>query len=73
VLFDPELKLGETYMDGTLIVEQGSIADVLALLLGQERLDARNWALPRALRYLFRRLQQLNLRSRARTNVGSWG
>jgi cyclopropane-fatty-acyl-phospholipid synthase len=69
VLFDPELKLGEAYMDGTLIVEQGSIADVLALLLRQERLDARNWALPRALRYLFRRLQQLNLRSRARTNV----
>ena len=69
VLFDPELKLGEAYMDGTLIVEQGSIADVLALLLGQERLDARNWALPRAMRYLFRRLQQFNLRSRARTNV----
>ena len=69
VLFDPELKLGEAYMDGTLIVEQGSIADVLALLLGQERLGARNWALPRALRYLFRRLQQFNLRARARTNV----
>jgi cyclopropane-fatty-acyl-phospholipid synthase len=69
VLFDPELKLGEAYMDGTLIVEQGSIADVLALLLGQEHLGAHNWALPRALRYLFRRLQQFNLRSRARTNV----
>ena len=38
VLFDPELKLGEAYMDGTFIVEQGSMADVLALLLGQERL-----------------------------------
>jgi len=69
VLLDPELKLGEAYMDGTLIVEQGSIAEVLALLLGQERLGARNWALPRALRYLFRRMQQLNLRSRSRTNV----
>src|SRR5262249_2742984 len=45
------------------------IADVLALLFGQERLGARNWALPRALRYLFRRLQQFNLRARARTNV----
>ena len=69
VLLDPELKLGEAYMDGTLIVEQGSIAEVLALLLGQERLGARNWALLRALRYLFRRMQQLNLRSRSRTNV----
>ena len=68
VLFDPELKLGEAYMDGTFIVEQGSMADVLALLLGQEHLG-RNWALPRALRYLFRRLQQFNFRSRSRTNV----
>jgi cyclopropane-fatty-acyl-phospholipid synthase len=69
VLFDPELKLGEAYMDGTLIVERGSIADVLALLLGQDHLGAPNWALPRALRYLFRRLQQFNLRARSRTNV----
>jgi cyclopropane-fatty-acyl-phospholipid synthase len=32
VMLDPELRLGETYMDGTLIVEQGSIAEVLAVL-----------------------------------------
>jgi cyclopropane-fatty-acyl-phospholipid synthase len=69
VLFDPELKLGEAYMDGSLIVERGSIADLLALLLAQERLRGRNWLLPRLLRYLFRRLQQFNLRSRSRTNV----
>ncbi len=69
VLMDPELKLGEAYMDGTLVVEQGSIADVLAILLRQEPIAAPNWALPRFVRYLFRRLQQLNLRSRARHNV----
>jgi cyclopropane-fatty-acyl-phospholipid synthase len=69
VLLDPELKLGEAYMDGTLVVEQGSIADLLGLLLTQERLGGRNWALPRLVRYLFRRLQQFNLRSRSRSNV----
>ena len=69
MLFDPELKLGEAYMDGTLIVTRGSIADVLALLLRQEPFGASNWALPRALRYLFRRLQQFNRRSRSRNNV----
>jgi cyclopropane-fatty-acyl-phospholipid synthase len=69
VLLDPELKLGEAYMDGTLAVEQGSIADLLGLLLTQERLGGRNWALPRLVRYLFRRLQQFNLRSRSRSNV----
>ena len=37
VLLDPELKLGEAYMDGTFVVERGSIVDVLAILFGQER------------------------------------
>ena len=35
VLLDPELKLGEAYMDGTLRVEEGTIADLLAIVLGQ--------------------------------------
>ena len=71
VLLDPELKLGEAYMDGGLVVEQGSIADVLAILLSQERVSAaRDWAwLPRLFRHLFRRLQQYNPRSRSRQNV----
>ena len=69
VLVDPELKLGEAYMDGTLVVEQGSIADVLAVLLRQEPIAAPNWAITRLVRYLFRRLQQFNWRSRARNNV----
>src|ERR1700722_9733302 len=70
VLLDPELKLGESYMDGTFIVEQGSIADVLEILLSQDRIAAPNWALPhRIIRYLLRRLQQFNPRSRARNNV----
>jgi cyclopropane-fatty-acyl-phospholipid synthase len=70
VLLDPELKLGEAYMDGTLIVERGSIADVLAILLRQEPFASPKWALPpRLVRYLLRRLQQFNFRSRARHNV----
>jgi cyclopropane-fatty-acyl-phospholipid synthase len=70
VLLDPELKLGEAYMDGTLVVEQGSIADVIAVLLCQDRVSSPHWALPpRLVRYLFRRLQQFNPRSRARHNV----
>src|SRR6202161_4653183 len=70
VLLDPELKLGEAYMDGTFVVERGSIVDVLAVLFGQERFVSPIWALlPRLMRYLFRRLQQFNPRSRARHNV----
>jgi cyclopropane-fatty-acyl-phospholipid synthase len=70
VLLDPELKLGETYMDGTFVVECGSIVDVISILFGQERVTSPVWALlPRLLRYLFRRLQHFNPRSRARHNV----
>jgi cyclopropane-fatty-acyl-phospholipid synthase len=71
VMLDPELKLGEAYMDGTLAMEQGSIADLLAIV-GDP--DARpvlpRWTrLPWLLRYLSRRARQFNLRSRSRRNV----
>ncbi len=33
VVLDPELKLGEAYMDGGLIVDQGSIADFLDIVI----------------------------------------
>ena len=69
ILFDPELKFGEAYMDGTLVVEHGTIADVLAVLLGQG-MEAPNWArLQWLLRYVGRRLSQFNPRKRARRNV----
>jgi len=69
ILLDPELRLGESYMDGTFVVEQGSIADVLAIALGQNS-ELPHWARPQwAIRYLARRLQQFNPRRRARHNV----
>ena len=69
ILLDPELKFGEAYMDGTFVVEEGSIADVLAIALGQHS-DIPYWARPQwLLRYLYRRLQQFNPRRRARQNV----
>ena len=69
ILLDPELRLGEAYMDGTFVVEQGTIADVLAIMLGQNT-DVPHWArLQGLLRYLARRLRQFNPRARARRNV----
>jgi cyclopropane-fatty-acyl-phospholipid synthase len=70
VLFDPELGLGEVYMDGTFVVERGSIADVLAILFRQDSSPMPGLAWPlRLARYLFRRLQHFNPRARARRNV----
>ena len=70
VLAEPELKLGEAYMDGTLVMEQGSIADLLELAMGAMRGDALRWTNPvDALRLARRWIRQLNLRGRARRNV----
>ena len=72
VLFDPELQVGEAYMNGTLVVERGSIADFLSLALsqGSKRGPSTPWAhLPWLLRYLGRRLAQFNPPARARENV----
>jgi cyclopropane-fatty-acyl-phospholipid synthase len=69
VLMNPELALGEIYMDAEFVVENGTIADALAILLDQPDALPR-WAKPRwILRYLFRRLGQFNPRRRARSNV----
>src|SRR5262245_32097580 len=71
LLLDPEMKLGECYMDGTFVVEQGTIADVLALAMhmtpdGMPPAAARlQWLL----RFIKRRWQQFNPRNRSRRNV----
>lgn len=69
ILLDPELKFGESYMAGTFVVEDGTIADVLAIALGQKS-EVPYWArIQGLLRYLWRRLSQFNPRPRARRNV----
>lgn len=69
VLLNPELALGEVYMEGSFVIEQGTIADALAILMDQPEMLPR-WAKLRWwARYFGRHLHQLNLRRRARTNV----
>jgi cyclopropane-fatty-acyl-phospholipid synthase len=69
ILLDPELKFGESYMDGSFVVEEGSIADVLAICLGQQT-EVPHWArLQGFLRFLYRRFEQFNPRTRSRRNV----
>jgi cyclopropane-fatty-acyl-phospholipid synthase len=69
MLLNPELALGETYMDGSFVVEQGSLADALAILLGQDDVLPK-WAKPQWWgRFLIRHSRQFNPRGRARDNV----
>jgi len=69
VLLNPELALGEIYMEGNFVVENGTIADALAILMDQPdvlpRLARPRWWM----RYLVRRLRQFNPRGRSRSNV----
>ena len=71
LLIDPELKFGEAYVDGTLIVEQGTIADVLSVVFAQCRDGKPPWwaRLQWCIRYLYRRLLQFNPPRRSRRNV----
>ncbi|WP_029355588.1 cyclopropane-fatty-acyl-phospholipid synthase family protein [Bosea sp. 117] len=71
IALDPELKLGEAYTEGGLVIEQGSVADLLALLMRQVGLTPPNAsakALMR-LRFLGRRIAQFNPPGRSKQNV----
>src|SRR5215471_20417200 len=69
ILLHPELALGEAYMDGSFVIEEGGIADALAILMDQPEI-VPNWAKPQWwTRYLVRRIRQFNPRRRARHNV----
>jgi cyclopropane-fatty-acyl-phospholipid synthase len=71
VVFDPELRLGEAYMDGGLVVEQGSIAEFLDLAVRNlSRATATPLTRPlRTLRALAHRLFEYNTPGRARRNA----
>jgi len=67
----PALTIGEAYMDGRLIIEQGTIYDFVELLAAN--LDGKVWPRPvqiaERLRFVTRRLWQINPRSVAKQNV----
>ncbi len=68
VVLNPDLRLGEAYMDGTFVVDRGSIAEFVDLVANRPSLP--RWALPVAgLHYLWRRISQYNWRGRSRRNV----
>jgi len=69
ILLNPELALGETYTEGTFVVERGSLADALAILMSQPEIVPRWAKLQWWVRYLVRHARQFNLRLRSKNNV----
>jgi cyclopropane-fatty-acyl-phospholipid synthase len=68
VLLNPDLRLGEAYMDGAFVVDRGSIAEFVDLV--GDRPSVPWWALPiAALHYVWRRISRHNWRGRSRRNV----
>lgn len=70
-ILNPGLKVGECFMDGTLVVEEGSIYDFLEVVLSNAGIDRPAWWMKaeESYRYLTRRLRQNNTLTRARSNV----
>ncbi len=72
LVLDPDLYLGEAYMDGGITVEGGTIYDLLAILTHNttiaDELPA-GIALPFALRKVLRKVKQYNPVGRAQRNV----
>jgi cyclopropane-fatty-acyl-phospholipid synthase len=71
VALDPELKFGEAYTEGGVVVERGDIAGVLAVLMSQVGLKPPGTPAKAllGLRYLLRRVAQFNPPDRSRRNV----
>ena len=71
LFLNPELRFGELYMDEQIVVEQGSIFDVLMAIQSASR-EVQETALARfvgGMRRLTRRLHQRNQRASSRSNV----
>ena len=69
ILANPELALGEAFINADFVVTRGSIVDVLAILTGQPA-ALPGWAKPQWwARILLRRLRQFNPPNRSRRNV----
>jgi cyclopropane-fatty-acyl-phospholipid synthase len=69
LILDPEMALGEIYTDGMLQLEQGSIADLLAVVLDQPYAVPRWARLQWWARYVVRHWQQFNSMRRSQRNV----
>jgi cyclopropane-fatty-acyl-phospholipid synthase len=71
LVLDPQLTIGEAYMNGRLRMEQGRIYDLLAILASNvQRQPLPYWTAGfDAVRFILRRIMQFNPVNRARRNV----
>lgn len=70
IVLNPELQLGEAYMDGGLVIRQGNLYGLLELFWKNIMVDPNNGSTPSSFfQMMMRSLDQFNPRGRAAKNV----
>ena len=71
LLLNPSLQFGESYMNGSLIIEEGRIHDLLKLLFSNSKIDVDHWIMDvsRAVRFILNKFYVGNYLSKSKKNV----
>ena len=71
LLLNPSLQFGESYMNGSLIMEEGRIHDLLKLLFSNSKIDVDHWIMDvsRAVRFVLNKFNVGNYLSKSKKNV----
>ena len=71
LLLNPSLQFGESYMNGSLIIEEGRIHDLLKLLFSNSKIDVDHWIMDvsRAVRFVLNKFNVGNYLSKSKKNV----
>ena len=71
LLLNPSLQFGESYMNGSLIMEEGRIHDLLKLLFSNSKIDVDHWIMDvsRAVRFILNKFNIGNYLSKSKKNV----
>ena len=71
LLLNPSLQFGESYMNGSLIMEEGRIHDLLKLLFSNSKIDVDHWIMDvsRAVRFILNKFSVGNYLSKSKKNV----
>ena len=71
LLLNPSLQFGESYMNGSLIMEEGRIHDLLKLLFSNSKIDVDHWIMDvsRAVRFIINKFNVGNYLSKSKKNV----
>ena len=71
LLLNPSIQFGESYMNGSLIIDEGRIHDLLILLFSNSKVDVDHWImhLSKNIRFILNKFSIGNYLSKSKNNV----